>query len=158
MVTLVSSVIKVATDEPFTAAFGRVEDAWNACAETLKRLDGAEGQECRRVQLDGDKLRRFVATMVDKAKKDDLDSLRASGVDEDFDDLKTEVTDLIAMLDDHETERMTAKSSEAAKKAADAAKSATMREAAMQRLEKKPSMVASKTSALRLLVRRMCTC
>ncbi len=132
-------------ERPFAQTYSDIAKAWEKVARTLRDAGNEVGQYLASVEFSGSKCQDLFKAMIDLHRKEQTDSLRASGIDEDFDDLVKELGELEADFRDFEEGKKNEKGAEAAKRANDAAKAAWVRETATQTMSKKRAASAPTT-------------
>ncbi|KAI8840887.1 hypothetical protein BC829DRAFT_420724 [Chytridium lagenaria] len=99
-------LLKLVLDlQPFAAGYGKVKDKWQAVADGLRAIVTDFGENYKPDSLNPAAARRRFDTLVDSFKKEEMDSLRASGTDEEYEERERLLTDILEMMEFHELEK-----------------------------------------------------
>ncbi|KAI8830976.1 hypothetical protein BC829DRAFT_423334 [Chytridium lagenaria] len=99
-------LLKLVLDlQPFAAGYGKVKDKWQAVADGLRAIVTDFGENYKQDSLNPAAARRRFDTLVDSFKKEEMDSLRASGTDEEYEEKERLLTDILEMMEFHDLEK-----------------------------------------------------
>ncbi|SPQ99091.1 unnamed protein product (mitochondrion) [Plasmodiophora brassicae] len=122
-------LLRAANDiKPWEAKYGKVMAVWDLIAARLANTIGFG------LKKDGASLKKRFELIVDQFRKDDQESLKKSGVEEEFTEKQELLTDIVTRMDDHLTMTAAAKAELTGKKEAVEASGAIMRELAMREM------------------------
>ncbi|KAI8849189.1 hypothetical protein BC829DRAFT_432721 [Chytridium lagenaria] len=116
-------LLKLVLDQqPFAAGYGRIRDKWQAVTDALKVSLTRTGEALPRVRdliqnLPETTVRRRFDTLIDSFKKKEMDSLRASGTDEQCAERERLLIEILEMIEVHELEKAEAQKKEGKGKA-----------------------------------------
>ena len=116
---------KVNDVKPWEASYGKVMTGWDTIAKDLANTIGVG------LKKDGPACKKRFELLLELFRKNDLDALRKSGVDEDYQEKEQLLSDIRAHIDDWQSMAETAKSEASSKKEALKASRAVMRQLAL---------------------------
>ncbi|CEO97055.1 hypothetical protein PBRA_005659 [Plasmodiophora brassicae] len=122
-------LLRAANDiKPWEATYGKVMAVWELIAARLANTIGFG------LKKDGASLKKRFELIVGQFRKDDQESLKKFGVEEEFAERQELLADIVTRMDDHLTMAAAAKAELTGKKEAVQASGAIMREFAMREL------------------------
>ncbi|KAG9406484.1 hypothetical protein AC1031_002802 [Aphanomyces cochlioides] len=87
---------EIVFSEPWTCKRNDTSKTWNSLADKLSKTRGFG------VQKDGKVIRKRFETIVSSYKKGEMECLRKSGTNEEYDERRKLITDVVSRMDDYE--------------------------------------------------------